>query len=392
MTRSKRKLVGALLKPSLIIREEDLIDMDGAFTKLKEAAVESVKTFGERLRSNQARRFIEIAREQPHYPYREGESDPVTVVKKAVFDVALERLNSHANIEGMSKKQQAVLFQLLARANDNEDLFEIVGQIVKLSDEDLEKFKEVLDRTTLESIIKLSSEVTSRLHFLDVLHELVYGDLAPRLRERSQLHKILEPHCWLFGPRFHLAASDKGFREVVRKHRAEVGLPRADEGDLKKLAGGADIPDLFLAATRDFPSAPKHHHLLVELKAPSVVIAQKEIEQIRRYASTILQSPQFEKTSTRWDLFVVSSAIHADVEFQRQQKDKPVGLILEHTAMNVWVVAWSEIITRAKEEMQLVREHLTLKSTELNASGYLQQKFPEIFSEMKAQADAKRRK
>lgn len=91
---------------------------------------------------------------------------------------------------------------------------------------------------------------------------------------------------------------------------------------MKKIAGAGDIPDLFLAATREFPTHPKQYHILVELKAPRVKLGRKEIEQIRRYAEIILESSEFDKASTRWDLVLVSSATSAEIERDRNQKDK----------------------------------------------------------------------
>jgi hypothetical protein len=202
----------------------------------------------------------------------------------------------------MSKRQQGVVFHLLKRALENQDLFAVLAEVADLSDEDVERFRKLLERTTLDSLIRLASEVTGRMTFLDFLHELVYGDAAKHVKERSQLHKILEPKCWLFGPRFHLATSDRSFREVVRRHREMAGLTPVPEDTLRLLKGGQDIPDLFLAAIKDYPAAPKHHHLLVELKAPGVRIGTKELMQVRRYAETILTSQEFDKRSAVWDI------------------------------------------------------------------------------------------
>lgn len=39
----------------------------------------------------------------------------------------------------------------------------------------------------------------------------------------------------------------------------------------------------------------------------------------------------------------------------------------------MWVLPWSEVIDKARHEMQLVRDHLRMKSEELTASEYLRQ-------------------
>jgi hypothetical protein len=359
---------------------EGLIEMDSGFASLRQAVIGRVEAFAQRVQADRQRHFIENARHEEYYPYRNAPTDPVAGVEQAVYDVVLEKLHEHANLESLTKKQRAVVFRLLRRSLDNENLMEVLSQVVNLSDDDMEKFREVLERTTLESIIKLSSEVTGRLAFLDVLHQLVYGDVAKHVKERTQLHKIIEPQCWLFGPQFHLATSDKSFREVVRQHRLKVGL--VDAADPKAVAGIRDIPDLFLAATRDFPIEPKHHHVLVELKAPAVALGRKEAEQIRRYAECIMQSQEFDKTTTRWDLFLVSAKVSPEIELDRSQTNKAHGCMWEWPNMTVWAFGWSEIITRARDEMHLVRDHLQRKSQELTVSGYLRENFPEILDSL----------
>jgi hypothetical protein len=239
-----------------------------------------------------------------------------------------------------------------------------------------------LERTTLESIIKLSSEVTSRLAFLDILHQLVYGDLAKHLKERTQLHKIIDSQCWIFGPKFHLATSDQSFREIIRKHRKKAGLSDVSDTALQEIRGVEDIPDLFLAATREYPVEPRHHHVLVELKAPSVGLGPDELRQVRRYAQTVLDSHEFDKPSTYWDVFLVSAKAGKEIQRDRQQKDKPHGCAYDWDNMRVWALEWSEIISNARDELNLVRNHLRKKSDELSVSDYLRENFPDILSSL----------
>jgi hypothetical protein len=198
------------------------------------------------------------------------------------------------------------------------------------------------------------------------------------VKERSQLHRILEPDCWIFGAQFHLAASDQSFREVIRQHRKRAGLTDASDDDISKIQGVDDIPDLFLAATRDYPLEIKHHHALVELKAPNTSLGKNERDQVRRYAETILDSHEFEKNTTHWDIFLVSRKCTKEIERDRNLKDQPHGCLWQWEGMSVWAFEWSEIITKARDEMFLVRDHLKRKSEELTVSQYLKENFPDI--------------
>jgi hypothetical protein len=371
----------AYLDEIVTSNREGIVQMDGGFAHLREAVLDRVRGFGERFRAKQSKRFIEQARESASYPYRAVPQDSVEIVEQAVYDVTLEKLNESLRIDRMNAKQQSVIFRLWQRAVTNENMLPILSEVLGLKDEDVEKFRKLLETTKLDSIIRLASEVAARLRFLDVLHELVYGDFAKHVKERSQLHKILEPHCWLFGSKYHLAASDQQFRAVIRRHRTDADLDPIADDTLDSIAGINDIPDLFLAAQRDYPTDPpfpKYHRLLVELKRPSVSVGAKEVAQAKRYAKTVLKSAEFDQSSTHWDVFVVSSGVTGDIEEDRNQKGLSRGCVFDYDNVTVFVHSWGEIIDRARDEMRLVQRHLEKKSGELNVSAYLRANFPDI--------------
>ena len=371
----------AYLDKIVLANREAVAEMDPGFAGIKEAALGHIAAFSERYREAHKRTFLEKAREQSYYPFRAPPATAVDEARRAVYDVVLERVNEHANVEGMTQRQQAVLFRLLNRSLENEDLLVILSEIAILTNDDMDRFRRVLEKTTLQSLIRLSSEVTGRLQFLDVLHELVYGELAPTLKERSQLHKIIDSHCWVFGPAYHLATSDKSFREVIRRHREMAGLEPTPDREMKEISGVADIPDLFLAAKREYPVQPRSRHLLVELKAPRVSLGWKEFKQVTKYAQTVMGSPQFDRSTTHWDVHLVSTEVADEIEAHRRQKDKPVGLVAEYDNAAVWIFTWGEVIDRARSEMRLVSEHLEAKSKELSVSKYIQESFPEVLGQ-----------
>ena len=327
------------LDESVASSRDAFVLLDSGFANLTNAVKERIKSYAHRLRIEQKDRFIERVRQMKHYPFRTTPADAVTMVEQTLFDRVIELLHVSTNLENLSQKQQEMVFGLLHRSLGNEHLLEVLDRVATLGDEEMRDFREVLERTTLQSIIRLASEATDRLVFLDVLHDLVYGEDARHLRERSQLHKILEPNCWIFGPQFHLATSDKSFREVIRKHRELAGLETADEVDIARVNGVADIPDLFLAAARDYPlPAPEkaHHHVIIELKRPTVRVGMKEVQQVTRYGTTLSQSQQFDRNSTQWDVFVVSTHVQPEVDVLRKQKNRPEGCFSDSEGLRMW--------------------------------------------------------
>jgi len=357
---------------------ESIIELDGTFSTLKNEVLKRIEFYSDSYKTKRKRTFIETARKESYYPYKNTPASSVQSAKQAVYDIVLETVNENINLENMTKKQQAAIFFLLNRSLDNENLLDVLQQIASLSDENIDKFKHVLEKTTVDSIIKLSHEVTNRIQFLDFLHELVYGKTGRKLKERSQLHKIIETQAWIFNAKYHLATSDKSFRTIIQRHRALAGLSSLSSGEIDAIAGVENIPDLFLATQRDYPTDIKHQHLLVELKAPRVDLGRDEVTQIRKYAEVISESNEFDKQSVHWDIYLVSNGLKREIEKDRDQKGKAFGILYEWDNMTVWAYSWSEIIARAREEMSLVSQHLEKKSEELSVSEYLKANYPEI--------------
>jgi hypothetical protein len=65
--------------------------------------------------------------------------------------------------------------------------------------------------------------VADRMKFLEALRFILFDyDARHKLRERSQLHKILEQNTWIFGEEYNLCASDKDLTTVLKAHREKL--------------------------------------------------------------------------------------------------------------------------------------------------------------------------
>ena len=231
----------------------------------------------------------------------------------------------------------------------------------------------------MSSLISLASIITDRLTFLKVLRELVLGDISGKIKERSQLHKIIEKHCWFFGEEFNLATSDRSFRKILAEHRRDHGLSTPTDDELSRVTGVSQIPDLFMISYRLHPTEPTHHYLLADLKAPGVKRGPTEVEQVKKQAYTILDSDKFDKASSKWDIFLVSTEASTNISYERSQTNRPFGCLLQHGNVTVWAFGWSELITKAEAELFLIKTHLEETSNELNLSKYIEENFPNLF-------------
>jgi hypothetical protein len=356
------------------------IDFDGAAGLIRETVVGRVQAYAERLQAEVNETFIERARQKPFYPYKTVPTDSIDELHQRLYDATLEALNRVSNLEIMKQQHQQIVFGLLHRALSNGDLLHVLSQVATLSDEEMAKFRDVLERTTIQALLDLASQVQQRLDFLDMLHELVYGPGSDKVRERTQLHKYLETQAWIFGPQFHLATSDRKFRTVIARHRALAELPAVPDDELAAISGIEQIPDLFLAAQKEFQSnaGAAQRCLLVELKRPSVDVGLHERNQLERYANVILDSGEFSGDRTHFDLFVISAQVAPEVKRSISQPGLPPGCFQKTERARLFVRTWGDVIESARSELHLVRDRLHQKSLEMAVPEYFDKMFPHV--------------
>jgi hypothetical protein len=95
------------------------------------------------------------------------------------------------------------------------------SRVLDLPERKQRELAALLQETTLSAIMAAAKTVADRLKFISTLESIVSDpETKGRLKERSQLHKILAENTWIFGEEYNLWASDKDLTRVLEKHRA----------------------------------------------------------------------------------------------------------------------------------------------------------------------------
>src|SRR5262249_51983766 len=151
------------------------------------------------------------------------------------------------------------------------------------------RFRDLLTRVDLEDVIAFSECIVQKQQFLDFLHKIVYSDLAKHVLERSQLHKMVERHLWMFGENYNGTPklfSDKNLADNLAQLRQSLFIyePTKEDENLIEIEDekSRNITDLFFFNEKVMDNQ-KREILIVELKAPKVRISDKELLQARKY-------------------------------------------------------------------------------------------------------------
>ena len=256
--------------------------------------------------------FVEKLAGDTIYPYY-GIPAEEQGLSKSLFDHAAYILEEDQKLEETQSAARKLIYPLLNKVIEDGNTEFLVENVIGLSDESKEKYRELLDITNIDQIVNFSSSVGKKLEFLDFLYELTYGDLSKDLKERAQLHKIVEKELWLFGEEYGastvLWSDTKLANNLDELHRTYFDYEPTvvDENlisEYKEKYG--DITDLFFYNERKLGNN-RREVMIVELKAPYCKLSQKELNQVERYAYKIEEMAAFPKENTTYKIILISS-------------------------------------------------------------------------------------
>jgi len=338
---------------------------------LKSAVKDTINDFFKE-RNKKFEKFVENLTNDKYYPFSIEEAASKT--QELVFTKIAYLIEDEHKLLERDNKIRNFIYPLLNKALENGDIEFIFKEVLKLSPSSLEKFHTLLGKTDLEDVVHFASLVSEKLEFLDFLHELNYGEISGYIKERSQLHKIVEDQLWLFGENYNGTPnlwSDKKIGNILKETREKYfGYePAIEDNNLIELtteSGLNDITDLFFFNEKITDSNAREI-MIVELKSPKCSISEKEIAQINKYAYTIEQNSGLPSEKVNYKLILISSKLtkYAKSQVNSRRKTFPDHPFLfdRKTEKNieVYILEWSELIEQNKRKLGYLSTKLKVK-------------------------------
>lgn len=322
-----------------------------------------------------ARTVVEEWKDEAVYPFSGEATTPVEKVERQVFDIVAVNVARHLPDFGTSQpKNRKFQLRMLRQAIESspEDLQVILDEVLNLPKRQREELAQLLRYTTLPAIIGAAKIVSDRLKFLTGL-EAVLFDPEPkkRLKERSQLHRIIAQNCWLFGEEFGLSVDDRSLTEVLIAHKKILDPDIVIDAPVKHISQTRGIVDLMLS------KATKRHvvkltHLVVELKAPRVPVAAAEITQIESYAFSVMSDPRFKQVDTTWVFWVISDEL---APYAENRVVDDAGLIHTKDNLSVYAKTWGQVIEENRARLKFFQDALEVQADRDASLKYLQERY-----------------
>lgn len=367
-----------------------LADLEPTLRPVIELARDKIKEHFINKKLEDSKGIIDSWKDENIYPYQENDIGAVERAEMQVFDiVAINVSENIPEFEKIDQKTKAFQFRLLKQAIEKspEELQIIVSEVLQLPEEKRGELAELLKETTLSSIISASKLVSDRLKFLSGLESIIFSKEGKKtLKERSQLHRILAKNTWIFGDAFTLTVDDKSLTEVLIQHKEYLNEEIAIDKPVKRLDGKTGIVDLMLSRSIGRNHPDEREHLVIELKAPKVVIGQKEITQIENYAFAVAADERFRSINTKWTFCVISNDLNDYARKKTNQKAYSNGVIYrsddKDENITIVVKTWSEIFQECKHRMQFIKDKLDFNISSDQGFDHLKQKYSEYTADL----------
>jgi hypothetical protein len=372
----------AYLKSDLIKKladenQLDLKEIHRDFECLLDVTKNKLREYFRARSSKLAGKLVEEWKKEDIYPYKGKALNIIEKTERQVFDICALNLNEYLpSFEASDNKTKSLSLRLLKHALETSpsSVKIIFEEVLGLSSEKIEEFAHLIENISLEAIISATKLVTERLSFLRGLEMLLFDpELKNKFKERSQLHRIIAEHTWIFGEEFNLTLSEKSLTEVLKKHLSNRGSEIIIDEKVNTEGGKRGIVDLMLSRIIPQPRAEEREHLIVELKRPKVPIDDDIRSQIVKYAMSVSQDERFKDVKTKWSFWVVSNEMTDSIRKQSKQKGRRIGCLHEDSDMDltIWVKTWGEIINDSKAKLNLFQKTLNFSASNKDAIDYL---------------------
>lgn len=299
------------------------------------------------------------------YPYAEPARTPAEVQERQIFDVVASTAAQAVAKDARAAKLSLRLIKEALRQPPGA-LHRVLKEVLDLTADELADFDRLLERTSLASIIYLNKTVADRLQFLVDLEAILFDqEKKKRLRERSELHRILaNGQTWVFGETYALAVDDQGLTKALQVHYDLLGIDEPVTEPVTDSEGRTRILDLMLSKATFY--GDRREHLVVELKRPSVVLTQNELNQITNYAVAVSKDERFRVGNVTWEFWLLGDEMDEVVEEITNRPGQDAGLYTEGKNYKVRVRRWAEVLEENRQRLHFYREHLQFEPGEVS--------------------------
>lgn len=280
----------------------------------------------------------------PDDPYGKMQKQDLEKVTKEIYKIEPKIFYK---LKPVQEKSLLGFLTLLLNSRERENVLTIVEQIVELTPEQRQDFSDMLRKTKLENVIETIKFVQDRYKVIELLRTIVF-DMTQYANERDHIQKIVQQHFWLFGEQFNLASADERMKNALEKYINILYGVKDIEATLDEDAEQERRMDIFMCNVRDIEASFRttmEENIIVELKAPKVILSKKVLRQIEDYMDFVRKQPNFNSEYRRWKFIAVCKEVDEDVKgrYKTFEDKGKIGLVIQVENYEVYALTWDDV-------------------------------------------------
>lgn len=293
------------------------------------------------------RQMIEERKTFPEFsddPYGKMQKQDLEKVTKEIYKIEPKIFYK---LKPVQEKSLLGFLNLLLNSRERENVLTIVEQIVELTPEQRQDFSDMLRKTKLENVIDTIKFIQDRYKVIELLKTIVF-DMTQYANERDHIQKIVQQHFWLFGEQFNLASADERMKNALEKYINILYGEKDIEAILDEDTEQERRMDIFMCNARDIEASfgtTMEENIIVELKAPKVILSKKVLRQIEDYMDFVRKQPNFNSEYRRWKFIAVCKEVDEDVKgrYKTFEDKGKIGLVHQIENYEVYALTWDDI-------------------------------------------------
>lgn len=293
------------------------------------------------------RQMIEERKTFPEFsddPYGKMQKQDLEKVTKEIYKIEPKIFYK---LKPVQEKSLLGFLNLLLNSRERENVLTIVEQIVELTPEQRQDFSDMLRKTKLENVIDTIKFIQDRYKVIELLKTIVF-DMTQYANERDHIQKIVQQHFWLFGEQFNLASADERMKNALEKYINILYGEKDIEATLDEDAEQERRMDIFMCNVRDIEASfgtTMEENIIVELKAPKVILSKKVLRQIEDYMDFVRKQPNFNSEYRRWKFIAVCKEVDEDVKgrYKTFEDKGKIGMVHQIDNYEVYALTWDDI-------------------------------------------------
>ena len=335
--------------------------------KLMDAIHVFLYKFRRRYLKGASDKFIDKLIDSKIYPEFNA-NNPIDTYRKSELDNLVGTLYAaqpkiFTNLSDDNKKITIGLLKLIMDAEDKDNLFKVLKQVVDLDEDELAELAGVLKYTSLSNITRLVKLIEDRQKVIQGLKELVFNkDMYAK--EVPHIQNVVENHYWLFGEQYNLITAAEPDFTYALKGLILATTGKDEDVDIDHEDKNKEM-DIFMI--RQDRKGDVTENVVVELKRPTVALGETQLSQVKKYLQVIRKDDRFNMGNVKWTFYLVgnkfntSGFLEGELENNRNHGEQHLVYWVDNGMTKIYVLKWSEIFDEFSKRHEYLLDKLNLE-------------------------------